>query len=216
VITAQPRIRPAAALLAVLLLAVAALWGTASPAAAHDELLSSDPAADTAVDVLPDTLTLTFSGELLGGSDANEVQVTDAAGTTLNDGPAVLDGTTLTQSLAGDASGSIQVLWRVVSSDGHPISGEFAFTVGGTAEPTASPSDSAAAAPTEAATPDASAEPLPSPSATTAADEEAGGFPTWIWVVLGLVAVGILGAVVYLLMARARGDRPRPEADADR
>src|SRR3546814_9090054 len=105
-------------------LPISAVWGLASPAAAHDELVSSDPAAEATVDALPDTVTLSFSGELLGGTDANEVQVTDAAGKTLNEGPAVVDGTTVTQSLAGDASGSIQVLWRVVSSDGHPISGD--------------------------------------------------------------------------------------------
>lgn len=212
-ITAQPRIRPAAAVLAALLLAVAAVWGAASPAAAHDELLSSDPAADAVVDALPDTLTLTFSGELLGGSDANEVQVTDAAGTVLSDGPAVIDGTTVTQSLTRDGAGDIQVLWRVVSSDGHPISGEFAFTVAGSSGPTPSPSDSAATtAPIETATPSASAE--PPPSETPAAGEEAASPLPWI---IGVAVLALVVAlVVYLLVVRPRRTRTDSEPPVDR
>ena len=55
----------------------------ASPASAHDELISTDPAADSTVDGLPAQLTFTFSDEIDTTERASEVQVTDAAGTTL-------------------------------------------------------------------------------------------------------------------------------------
>ena len=78
----------------------------ASPASAHDELVSSDPAADSSLDALPAQLTLTFSGELATDPGATELQVTDAAGTSLADGDRVVEGTVVTQPLTGAASGA--------------------------------------------------------------------------------------------------------------
>lgn len=210
--TAQPRIRPRATLLAALLLAAVAVWGLASPAAAHDELVSSDPAAEATLDALPDTLTLSFSGELLGGDDANEVQVTDAAGTILNDGPAVVDGTTVTQGLAGAASGSIQVLWRVVSSDGHPISGEFSFTVAGAPVPTSAPTESATTEPADTAAPTASAAPSSTPTPVPGQDA-ASPLP---WIIGVAILVIVIALVLYLLVVRPRRDRTGSEPPADR
>ncbi|MFT4051578.1 MAG: copper resistance protein CopC [Microbacterium sp.] len=109
---------------------VAALALVASPAWAHDELIGSDPAAGSHLDELPAELTLTFSDVLLDEPGTTEVVVTDAAGTSLTSGDPVLDGTRLTQALEGEASGTVTVIWRVVSHDGHPVSDEFSFTVG--------------------------------------------------------------------------------------
>jgi len=113
---------------------------TAAPAFAHDELLGADPAAGAQLEALPESLTLTFSGVLLDEPGATAVVVTDAAGISLTDGDPVLDGTSLTQPLSAETAGIVTVIWRVVSSDGHPISGEYTFTVGdGTASPVATP-----------------------------------------------------------------------------
>lgn len=160
------------------------LSAAAAPAFAHDELIGSSPAAGSAVDELPAALNLTFSGVLLDESGATEVVVTDAGGTDLTGGDPVLDGTRLTQPLSGEASGAVSVIWRVVSSDGHPISGEFVFTVG----------SSTGTAPVQTATP------LPEPP-MQAADL------TWVWIVLGVVAIAAGGALVAVLLARARGHR---------
>ncbi|WP_191906774.1 copper resistance CopC family protein [Microbacterium lushaniae] len=194
------RIHPLTALATVLLMGLALLWGAASPAAAHDQLVSTDPEAGAELTALPETLTLTFSAELLGADDANQVQVTDAAGTALAEGPAVVAGTTLTQALSGEPSGSIQVVWRVVSSDGHPISGEFAFTVTPPA-PTQTPT--AAPEPSETATPTDSAEPSPSPTLISSEDGEDGADPL-PWIVGAVVLVVVIGVVVYLLVIRPR------------
>lgn len=164
------------------LLLAALLTMTAAPALAHDELIGSNPAAGSTVDRLPAELTLTFSGVLLAEPEATEVVVTDAAGTDLTGGDPVVDGTRLTQPLSGDATGEVTVIWRVVSSDGHPISDSFAFHVG------------SAVAPGETGTP------LPGPP-MQATDL------SWIWIVLGVVAVGLGGALVAILVARASGPR---------
>ncbi|SDQ19282.1 copper resistance CopC family protein [Microbacterium sp. cf332] len=153
---------------------------SASPAFAHDELLASDPAADATVSALPDEITLTYSGVLIDEEGVNAISVTDAAGTELADGAPVLDGTTVTQPLSGDSQGPITVTWRVVSSDGHPVSGEFAFTAG---DP--------AAAPTARA--DAPAE--------STADE---GLPAVFWIVVGIVVVAGAIALVVALVAASR------------
>lgn len=160
-----------------------ALTSVASPASAHDELIGSDPAADAHLDAVPQELQLTFSGLLLDEPGATQVVVTDAAGAALTVDDPVLDGTRLTQGLTGSASGTVTVVWRVVSSDGHPVSGEFSFTVGEA----------------EATTPTPTASPAP------AAPVEDGSRVGWI--VLGIVAIGLLGALVAVLLRRARNAR---------
>jgi len=147
----------------------------ASPAFAHDELLSTDPAAGAVLETMPETLTLTFSGVLLSGDGTTDVVVTDANGTDLTAGQPVLDGVRVTQPVGGAASGTITVAWRVVSSDGHPISGEFAFTVG------------------DASTP---ATPAPAPGGD-GGDEL---LPVWI----GVGVIVVAGAVIALLLTRRR------------
>lgn len=159
----------------------------ALPAAAHDELLSSDPAADSTVDRLPTELTLTFSGVLIDEPGANVVSVTDAAGTELADGSPVLDGTEVTQALTGASEGPITVVWRVVSSDGHPVSGEYSFVAG-----------------------DADAAPSPAASEPGAADEDASedGIPAALWIGVG---VAVLAAVVGVVIAMVAASRRRTE-----
>lgn len=147
----------------------------ASPAFAHDELLSTDPASGSVLESPPETLTLTFSGVLLSGDGTTDVVVTGADGADLTAGEPVLDGVRVTQPLEGSASGTVTVAWRVVSSDGHPISGEFAFAVGEDTSP---------------------ATPAPSPAAG------AGGELLPVWIGVGVIVVA--GGVIALLLTRRR------------
>lgn len=196
------------ALAAALLLAFGVALAAASPAQAHDDLIGSDPSAGAALDALPAQLTLTFSAGIAADEGASVVEVTDAAGTTLADGSPSVSDNVLTQPLAGEASGAVTVLWKVVSSDGHPISGEFSFAVAAAA-PT--PTETATAAPTESAAPDET--PAPS-TAPTVAPEDAGSdaAAVWPWVLFGLIAAAAAGVVAYLLVARARRDERPGEA----
>lgn len=164
----------------------------ASPAWAHDELIGASPTVGAEVGALPSEITMTFSGVLMDQPGATQVVVTDAAGTALTDGDPTLDGTRLTQALTGSASGPVTVTWRVVSSDGHPVSGQYTFTVAGGATQNASPGGTTT---TQALT----AAPTPGPDA---------GVPVFVWVVLGLVIVAALGALVAVLL---RMSRPTPE-----
>jgi methionine-rich copper-binding protein CopC len=198
------RLRAAVTALA---LAAAAVLVTASPALAHDALIGSDPADGSTVAALPAQVTLTFSAEIADDPGASEMQVTDASGTSLADGAPSVSDNVLTQPLTGQASGVVTVLWKVVSSDGHPTSGQFTFTVAGAAEPT--PTESATSIPTE------TAGPAPTPTQTFTPgppmESESTDAPAWPWIIAGLVAAAVLGAIVYLLVSRARREKALDE-----
>ena len=199
------------AAVAALLLAAAGLL-VASPASAHDALVSTDPPADSALDALPEQLTLTFSGELATDPGATELQVRDAAGASLADGDPLMEGTIVTQPLAeplsGAASGIVTVLWKVVSSDGDPISGQFQFSVATAPTPTPTASPTVTATPTE--TPTDAATPTPVDSAAPV-DSGAASIP---WVLLAVLGVAVLGAIAYLLVSRARRQKALEQAPA--
>lgn len=209
-----------AVLIALFLLAPA---GTAS---AHDQLLGSDP-EDGAVVEAPDELELEFSGQL--SELGLQVVVTDPDGRSVVDGEPEVDGRFVTQDLVDDlGAGTYDVVWRVTSEDGHPISGELSFTVEVTEEPTTEEPTTAAPTtvetsepvetseePTETAAEETtSAEPTataePTEDATTGDEQDAvadeGGLPVWAWVIIGLAVVGLLG-----LLARTWG-RGRTDA----
>ncbi len=187
--------RALVAALATLLIASGGVLQGTAPAFAHDELVSSDPASGSTVDALPAALTLTFSGDLLSDASTTVVQITDASGASLTDGAPTVSANVVTQPLTGSASGAVSVAWRVVSSDGHPIAGEFAFT--SNAAPT--PSETSDATPESAATPEpvvtTLVETVPSPGQSA---------PVWPWVVGAIVVLIAIGLVVWLLGARAR------------
>lgn len=194
-------------ILAAALLSAVAVFAAAAPAHAHDELLISVPAADATLDTLPGEISLTFSGTVSVEPGATEVEVTDADGTTVSAGDPLVDGTIVTQALDGDASGVLTVLWKVVSSDGHPISGEYSFTVEPAPAPAPTPTtpteptDEPTAAPGDEPAEDAVATPI---SAPVPDDADA---PRWPWIVGGVLVIGVGGVVVYLLLSRARRER---------
>ena len=210
--------RPATsiALAATLLAAFLVLLSPLS-ASAHDALVSSSPAADESVETVPSELTLTFSAKLIdGGEGATEVVVTAPDGSSITDGAATVDGAVVTQPLQGSGpAGEYHVIWKVVSSDGHPTSGEYSFTVtvGDDATPTAEPT----VAPTTAA-PTAEQTAAPEATTTPAADsgDTAGGSP-WIWVLAIVAVLVVAGVVIWIVLSRRRGgSAPGSDAPAER
>lgn len=142
--------------------AAAAVLTVAAPASAHDSLVASSPADGEQVATSPEQIVLTFSNTLIAVEDEDDgtaVVVEDAAGRDWAGEP-VIEGDTVTVPLEEDLPpGDYRVTWQVVSSDGHPTSGEYGFTVlGATAsadpaptptEPSATPDDSDALASSE-------------------------------------------------------------------
>jgi copper transport protein len=125
---------------AAALVALALLLLGASPAAAHAELVETDPAEGAVVETAPETLTLTFNEPVRLTSQ--EIAVYDAGGDPVAS-TARANGVEVTVGLtdaAGLDDGTYVVSWNVLSGDGHPISGALTFSVG-------APSASVTAAP---------------------------------------------------------------------
>ena len=123
-----------------------------APAAlAHDRLISSSPSAGEALADSPDQIVLTMSADAL--EIGTEILVTDLEGADYAR-DLTLDGPRVSVDLDALPDGFYDVRWRVVSSDGHPISGIIPFSVGPVGErPSGEPSPvaTASAAPTEEA-----------------------------------------------------------------
>lgn len=171
----------------------------AGPAAAHDELLASDPADGATVDVAPDRVVLTFSAPAV--DLGTQVVITGPDAVAVGDGPAQVDGATVVQALgATRPAGDYRVDWRVTSEDGHPVTGTLTFTAAAGTTPDSAPAaastqvpgPSAVAAPTSLPT-RAVAAPAPAPSPTATSDAAGGGFG-------GGRAFAVLAAVAAVLI----------------
>ncbi len=107
-------------------LALAAFFAPASPALAHDQLVSTVMVTDDAG--AAEAVRMTFSNNVL--EMGTEVLVTDAAGTDVTSGEPEVAGPDVTQAFTqGLPDGAYNAVWRVVSSDGHPIEGGFSFNI---------------------------------------------------------------------------------------
>lgn len=127
----DPARRAGAVLGAVLAacLMVAALFVVVPPAAAHDQLLSSDPKDGAKLDEMPPSIVLTFSGEPMETGAGVVLTSEDGQEVALNDLTA--DGATLTATVPSTLPGGVyEASWHIVSGDGHPLEGAFSFTVG--------------------------------------------------------------------------------------
>lgn len=183
--------RPIRQLLAVVVAFTAVLFSaalfSAAPAFAHDVAESTAPANGSTVASVPDSVSITFSNRpLLLGS---QIRVNDASGKDWAEGSVEIVDNVVSQKLqAGAPAGAFTVIWRVVSSDSHPIEGTFTFTAksGSTTPGGASSSTQPSAAVPTAGT--------LAPGSTTTPDrapDSAQPFP-WSIVVFAAVAVALL------------------------
>ncbi|WP_433089042.1 copper resistance CopC family protein [Dactylosporangium sp. CA-052675] len=187
----------------VLLVAAAlVLLAPATPAFAHSRLVASDPADGAAVRTPPNAVALTFSDGVQ--QQFSTVVVTGADGASYVDGAPRVTDRTLTQPLRPLPNGAVRVAWRTVSADGHPIEGQFSFTVSGSGAPAGSGVPAATATPS---TPPAAAA---TPSATpSAAPDAAGGSGATPWIVGGGVVIALLAGAVFAGSRRRRRRRQR-------
>lgn len=112
---------------AALLVAALSVFAFAAPASAHDQLVSSNPEDGSKLDKQPEWIEMMFSGDVQEVGSEVKV-VTD--GKDVSAGELAVDGKKLTVALPDNLKpGDYKVTWRVVSADGHPISGDFDFTL---------------------------------------------------------------------------------------
>jgi methionine-rich copper-binding protein CopC len=132
---------------AVIAAAGCAVLLAATPASAHSQLRSTEPTAKATVTTPLAQVTLTFDEQVRGRFST--VVVRDATGRSWSDGAVQVVDDDVHQAVYPLRSGAYTVAWRVVSADGHPVEGEYGFTVALPAalEPTSGPPTSPPAAP---------------------------------------------------------------------
>lgn len=132
--------RPVARLLLLLVGAALLLLGASAPASAHATLVTSDPTQGAVLRAAPEQIRFTFDEAVGGVPDG--VRVFDAAGAPVASS-AVVSGAELAVTLTEQPGpGTLVVVWRVVSEDGHPVSGTLTFSIGAASTEVAVPAGS--------------------------------------------------------------------------
>lgn len=190
------------------LLALGGALVVASPAQAHNYLVQSTPQAGEVLTELPAQFSITTNDALLniGGNGAGfALQVKDKDGLYYGDGCIDVEGTEMSTRAALGAPGSYEVIWQVISTDGHTVSNEFSFTwqpssaaeasVGSKTPPDCNgalkpnTSEGATAAPT-----------APAPARAADGDEVS----ALLWIGGAVLAVGLAIAVTLMLTSRKK------------
>ncbi|PRY37990.1 copper resistance CopC family protein [Umezawaea tangerina] len=195
---------------AALLLTGLALAGTATPALAHAELLSSDPAAGAALPAAPTRIQLTFAEPV--GLPENPITVTGPDGATWKVGQVTVAGAVITAPvIPAGPSGEYVIDYKVISDDGDEVGDKIRFSL---TAPAAVPTSSAANTSTpEDTTATTTTTTTSTPAAAPSADAPAGGggVPVWVWILGAVVLVGA-GAFGATRLGRTKSE---PEAPVD-
>jgi len=116
----------------VLMISVILFASQSIPAQAHSALESSTPTDSEIIDLLPSVISLTFNENLLSieGEQVNTLALAGSDNTGYELLQPTISGAILSaQPADGDyPAGDYLLSYRVVSADGHPITGEIAFT----------------------------------------------------------------------------------------
>ncbi|NUW42874.1 copper resistance CopC family protein [Nonomuraea rhodomycinica] len=210
-------------LLTVLLLASAAV-GISLPARAHNVLISSDPKDGAALSAAPAQITLVFDQAVRQGYA--QVGVTGPDGAAMADGAASVATEKVTLKVKPlTAAGAYVVGYRILSADGHPVTGKITFRLTApasaapsTAPETAGQTEAQTAAQTPPATPPGTVTASDAADSARAAEAAANGGAGMavVWIVAALL---LLAAGTGVALRRARpaetgqgGDAPATDA----
>jgi len=111
------------AALATLLFAI----GFASTAWAHAALVSVEPASGSLLAAAPKAVQLRFNETVTPGA----IRLIDGAGRARDDARVSASGETISVAIPMDLpEGTAVVSYRVISQDGHPVTGSVVFSIG--------------------------------------------------------------------------------------
>jgi copper transport protein len=115
---------------AAILLGVALLVGSASPASAHATLQGTEPAADQLLEAAPDVVELRFDEPVETVEGAVKAYGPDGDRVDTGDATTVDGGRVVRATVEGGTEGTYTVAWRVTSEDSHTLDGSFVYHVG--------------------------------------------------------------------------------------
>ena len=156
------------------LVAGAVVLGTAAPALAHNVLVGSDPQDGSQLEAGPASITLTFDQPVQAGEKFNTITVTGPEGTRWEAGgePTVKNNSVVFPVRPLGPAAEYTVGYRILSADGHPVTGSLKFTLTKAGSGTPAPASASAA----------------EGSASTSSGS--GGVPIWVWIVGAAVLLG--------------------------
>lgn len=183
------------------LLALTVLLLTAGTASAHDVITGSDPADGSTVPTAPTQVSVTF--DETPQPEGAALTVVGPDGARHEQGAATVRDKVVSVPVGAlPQAGQYEIGYRIVSSDGHPVSGSVTFDL---TTPSAPAAAATTGAPAQAAPADHSGHSdgsaPPSPAASAGPDTGSGGVPAWVFVVIAIVVVG--GAAALVLRRRA-------------
>lgn len=117
----------------ILVCTIASLFAFPITAFAHGEMVQATPAVDSNVLTAPQDISIEFDGKLqtIGNAVVNLITVTDNQGQVISSPTSVVEANKIsTRLLLTDITGLVSVHYRIVSEDGHPVEGDYSFTVG--------------------------------------------------------------------------------------
>lgn len=191
-----------------------AVLAPAGAASAHNYPVDSSPTEGEVVTEQPELISLTTNDNLLDLGTGAIMQVTGSDGLGYGTGCATVFGPMIeTEAALGDP-GEYTVAWHVVSTDGHPISGEWSFTWAPAegvelAEGSSEPFECG----------DASGKPVATDDATDASgdagasDGDSSGVPEEVfWIGGAVLAMLAAGVVTWLVLRRSEPDQVSGES----
>ena len=182
-----------------MLLAGLGIFAPISSAAAHTDLVSSSPAADSDVNAAQEFISITFAEPML--MEGAAIVVVDSTDTTFESPPPTQEGATLSIPWpVGLTPGLVTVQWRATGADGHVLSDEFTFNYTAAAEGGMAPSPAASAIPTETVDPTMTA--TPEAIAMPLAIDDAPAEETNNNLVIGITIISLGGLVAAGLFLR--------------
>jgi methionine-rich copper-binding protein CopC len=161
-------------------LAIAAMLAVATPAWAHSRLEHTSPVDGSTIAAPMSSITLTFNERVHG--DFTTVVVEGPGGVSYSRGHVRVVDDNVFQDVYPLRSGAYAVSWRAVSADGHPVDGQFRFTV---------------------ALP-AGQEPASGPPTAVTVTADASNTDLWVWIVVAAAVVAIAGVLVAFGRRRRR------------
>lgn len=188
------------------LLALVAALAFAAPAAAHSQVVSTNPADGATITSLPAEISVTANedlADLTGTGQGFALYLVGADGTKYQTTPISIDGPTVSAPApAVLPAGAYELRYQIVSADTHPVSGSIHFSYApsgtpapGDAHPTAQPTGGTIPGGSGASPSDeASERPVPSEGVTLAA---------WL---IPLLIVVVVGVIVWVVLAARRRD----------
>lgn len=172
----------------ILTLTLISLLTLALPAKSHDLLVEIEPADGAKITTNSFEAVLTFNNPILvvEGENNAELAIKLVGSDEWVDQPVRVDGSQLFAQLSMETPGEYNLRWKVVSSDGHPITGESTFLA-------------------EFLPPEEPAEPeepvVIAPNPNEGSDPDSGSL-TGFYIGLAMVALGAVFAPIGLMMRR--------------